>query len=713
MKRHDRALPGRLAVFLAATALLSACGGDGEDNKRYHVGGTVAGLAGTVVLQNQGVDDLVVTSPGRFTFATPIKVGRPYAVTVATQPAGQVCNVVHGTGNVSGEVTDVVVTCFDNATHELRGTVSGLAGTVILRNGTETLSVAADGGFVFINRIPEGAAYAVSVAAQPAGQTCSVANGSGTMPAADVTNVAVTCTNDPPPPATSYAVGGTVSGLGSGKTLQLGLRHSGDVTRAISVTANGAFNFDPERVATGQPYAVSVVTQPAGQTCSVANGSGTMPGAAVTNVAVTCADDPTPVVTYSIGGTVAGLATGAALQLRLQHAGSSGSTIDVTANGQFSFGADRVDAGDSYVVSILTQPSGQTCSITNGSGTATANVTNVSVACATTTVTYAVGGTISGLGGAGLRLEGGPAGAVTPEAGATGFTLPEELENGAAYDVGIATQPVGQTCLITRSQGAVASADVADIRVTCVDNVTSPLSGTYTVPAASASDTRYVYLTFFPDGVFIYAGIENTNGCGNSPDGNGIEYGVYDYDAATGAFSIKDVVVDTNGGCGVWHNNSRFDGTLVVSGAGQGTVLSLTLSSGGDVLFLVPVLSIPGQLFGSFADAYHRNFWLFLQASGGGVNFLNTETQADPGATSLDRVAGLEYACGALAGSPAGGTLSPDFSATCLAPAPGADGPVDTNGTAGLSNHAGAWEFSVVGDALTSSTFNGTRIVPD
>lgn len=712
MKRYDRALPGRLAVLLAATAVLSACGGDSEDNKSYHVGGTVAGLAGTVVLQNQGVDDLVVTSPGRFTFATPVKIGKPYAVTVATQPAGQVCNVVHGSGNVSGEVTDIVVTCFDNATHELRGTVSGLAGTVILRNGTETLSVATDGGFAFNNRVPEGAAYAVSVTAQPAGQTCSVANGSGTMPAADVTNVAVTCVNDPPPPAATYAVGGTVSGLGSGKTLQLGLRHSGDVTRAISVTANGAFDFDPERVAAGQPYAVSVVTQPAGQTCSVANGSGTMPGVAVTNVTVTCADDPPPIVTYSIGGTVSGLATGTTLRLGLAHAGSTGNAIDVTANGQFSFGSDRVTAGDSYVVSIQAQPSGQNCSITNGSGTATANVTNVTVTCVATTVTYAVGGTIAGLGGAGLRLEGGAAGVATPGAGSTEFTLPQELEDGAAYDVGIATQPAGQTCLITRSQGAVASADVADIRVTCVDNVTSPLSGTYTAPALSAADTRYVYLTFFPDGVFVYAGIENTNGCGNSPNGNGIEYGVYHYDAATGAFAIKEVAVDTNGGCGLWHNNSRSDGTLTVTGSGQAKVLSLTVS-GGDVVFLTPVPSIPGQLFGSFADAYHRNFWLFLQASGGGVHFLDTETQADPAATANDRVAGLEYACGALAGSPAGGTLSPDFGASCLAPAPGADGPVDTNGTAGLSNHTGAWEFSVAGDALTGSTFNGTRIVPD
>ena len=91
--------------------------------------------------------------------------------------------------------------------------------------------------------------------------------------------------------------------------------------------------------------------------------------------------------------------------------------------------------------------------------------------------------------------------------------------------------------------------------------------------------------------------------------------------------------------------------------------------------------------------------------------FLDTETQADPAATS-GRVAGLEYACGLIIGTAASGTLAPDFGATCLAPAPAIDGPIDTNGTSGLSHYGGTWAFSVDGDTLTSSTFNGRRVVP-
>ena len=71
--------------------------------------------------------------------------------------------------------------------------------------------------------------------AQPTGQTCTVANGSGTIGGADVTNVAVTCVTNTIP---RYTIGGTVSGLsGSG----LVLRNNGTDNR--TVTANGSFTF--------------------------------------------------------------------------------------------------------------------------------------------------------------------------------------------------------------------------------------------------------------------------------------------------------------------------------------------------------------------------------------------------------------------------------------------------------------------------------------
>src|SRR6056297_3899528 len=86
---------------------------------------------------------------------------------------------------------------------------------------------------------------------------------------------------------------------------------------------------------------------------------------------------PPPPSTYSIGGTVSGLA-GSGLTLR----NNGGDDLTVSANGGFTF-ATEIDSGDSYSVTVATQPSSpdQTCTVTNGSGTATADVTNIAVAC--------------------------------------------------------------------------------------------------------------------------------------------------------------------------------------------------------------------------------------------------------------------------------------------------------------------------------------------
>lgn len=87
-------------------------------------------------------------------------------------------------------------------TFSVGGTVSGLAGSgLVLRdNGFDDLLPAADGAFTFGSRLNDGAAYAVSIASQPANpaQICSITNGSGTIAAADVVDIRVACTTPPP-----------------------------------------------------------------------------------------------------------------------------------------------------------------------------------------------------------------------------------------------------------------------------------------------------------------------------------------------------------------------------------------------------------------------------------------------------------------------------------------------------------------------------------
>src|SRR6185369_12634822 len=81
-------------------------------------------------------------------------------------------------------------------TYSIGGSVSGLSGTVVLQdNGGDDLSVSGNGAFTFATKLPAGAAYNVTVKANPAGQTCTVAGGGGTVGSANVTSVAVSCTN--------------------------------------------------------------------------------------------------------------------------------------------------------------------------------------------------------------------------------------------------------------------------------------------------------------------------------------------------------------------------------------------------------------------------------------------------------------------------------------------------------------------------------------
>ncbi len=165
-------------------------------------------------------------------------------------------------------------------TYPIGGSVSGLASgdSVVLQGGSAgSATVSASGTFSFPTQLPSGSAYSVTVATQPATQTCSVTSGTGTVQSAAITTVSVTCVTN------AYTVSGTVSGLGSG--VQVVLQNNGG--DATTVGANGTFAF-ATAVNQGAVYAVTVQTPPVGQGCAVQNGTGTMAGAPVTNVQVVC-----------------------------------------------------------------------------------------------------------------------------------------------------------------------------------------------------------------------------------------------------------------------------------------------------------------------------------------------------------------------------------------------------------------------------------------
>ena len=191
-------LAGGIAA-LGAVALLVACGG----SVAAHVGGTVTGLlpGASVQLQNNFSDFLTVTADGTFQMPSPVPSGNAYSITVAQQPNLETCTIANGSGVIdpnADDVTSVGVTC--QVINSISGMLSGLGSgdsvtlALSLGGGTaQTLPLAVSGPFSFPGNVAAGTAYSVTVATQPANQTCTVQNGSGTVPASGLVSVTVNC----------------------------------------------------------------------------------------------------------------------------------------------------------------------------------------------------------------------------------------------------------------------------------------------------------------------------------------------------------------------------------------------------------------------------------------------------------------------------------------------------------------------------------------
>lgn len=177
---------------------------------------------------------------------------------------------------------------------------------------------------------------------------------------------------------------------------------------------------------------------------------------------------------YTVAGSVTGLsANGLVLQLN----GGSSLTVPMGAS-SFQF-PTQVPGGDSYAVTIATQPTGLTCTVSNGSGSndVLATISNIAVACSGKT--YTIAGTITGLTTGGLVLENNGADPLTVAAHATTFEFPAAIAAGSSYKVLPSEQPAGLTCTVSNGAGSKISADVTSIGVTCSPS-TVTIGGTIT-----------------------------------------------------------------------------------------------------------------------------------------------------------------------------------------------------------------------------------------
>jgi N-acetylneuraminic acid mutarotase len=197
-------------------------GTGGTGTAQYSVGGSVTGLSQSGLVLASGSNSVSVASGATsFTLPNLLASGAMYSVAVKTQPTGQTCIARDESGTIAqASVTSVQVSCTIN-TYTIGGTITGANATgLVLANGTDTFTVPlGDTTFLMPTKQPLGAAYAITVQSAPTGLSCQVANSSGMMPAAAVTNVEVVCgqwtwING----ANATGSAGTYGMLGSGNT---------------------------------------------------------------------------------------------------------------------------------------------------------------------------------------------------------------------------------------------------------------------------------------------------------------------------------------------------------------------------------------------------------------------------------------------------------------------------------------------------------------
>ncbi|MCP5497206.1 MAG: Ig-like domain-containing protein [Leptospiraceae bacterium] len=344
----------------------------------YKVSVTVSGLSsGMVSLQNNGGDNLGISSNGTFYFSQAIETGKPFLVTIFAQPSALVCRIANPSGTIGGGDVNVVVNC--GATYSLGGRVTGLTGSnfqlQLSGEVTQETAIAPGSANYAFGGVPSGS-YTVSIINQPINpyQTCVIANSSGTI-TTDLGNVDISCTTN------FYSVKVNVTGLNAGTMF---LQNNGGDN--LSISSNGISSFATP-VLSGSSYNVTIYSQAAEHNCSVSSPIGTMSGSDVT-LTVNCTAN-----TYTVGGSINNLLTSG---LQLQLTGGVNDTISISSGSSSYTFSVPVGSGLPYIVSILSQPTGQNCAVSNGTGLITNSIiTNVVVNCSplVTSTTPAEGAT--------------------------------------------------------------------------------------------------------------------------------------------------------------------------------------------------------------------------------------------------------------------------------------------------------------------------------
>ncbi len=189
-------------------------------------------------------------------------------------------------------------------TYTISGSATGISDTIVIENNHAdfiTIHPGERAFFTFPTALADGQSYEITLKQTPTGEHCSASaeqtqvDVTGVIHGNNVTDIHIRCgqansllfenTGGNNPLANRFTLGGSISNLTSSIVLQ------DNEHDTLTVSSNGAFVF-ANSLLDHQAYAVSIVTQPTGQTCSISNGSGSVSGGAVTSIDITCLTIP-------------------------------------------------------------------------------------------------------------------------------------------------------------------------------------------------------------------------------------------------------------------------------------------------------------------------------------------------------------------------------------------------------------------------------------
>ena len=361
----------------------------------------------------------------------------------------------------------------------------------------------------------------------------------------------------------------SVSGLQQGKNVVLSSGQSTATNvftenEALGITTDGTYSFGS--FASGISYNITVRQQPVSQTCTVTSGEGTL--SASTTVVVTCSSD-----SYTISGTVVGMLSGQSVTLQ----NNSGDDLTVSDNMSFSF-STSVASGEAYLVTVKTQPTGQTCTPNLNSGVVSDNVSDVSIICSYTV--YTVSGSVSGLSGT-LVLQNNYGSDLTLTSDGS-FSF--RVASSAKYNVRVKSQPNGK-CVVSNSSGTI-SADVDNVSVGCWVLVDGGVSSTG-VNKNSAYSADNVSLHAFPTANILFDAVFGNNtfvAVGYSPSANNLSGVTFGNNTFVAVGDSGSIVRSTDNGTS-WDNATTDNSTANnLSGVTFGNNTFVGVGSSGNIV---------------------------------------------------------------------------------------------------------------------------------